>query len=166
MTDAEPVAGIERSTTKIKIDPPWWQKTAFLVFLVSLGLAVLLFAVAALQGSASARHDRSEALKAEAVAKAQVDALTTKNAEQDELTTRQQECRAQRNAELNAITAAITREKSKLDVIVARAVFERLPTAAAEVQPYFDTLNQLADLSTKAEAAVRVAVDECRDGVN
>ena len=143
----------------------WWQKPFVALFLLCLTVTFVLLAAGSFLDRASGRIANSDLRAVASQLKVQYDDAQTANEElkQDNTELKQeQECRAQRNADLNGINAAIIREKSRLDVIVAKAVFERTPTAAADVEPYYNLLDQLADQSTTAEDAVRKAVEECR----
>ena len=134
--------------TRVRIEQPWYQRPAGTIFLIALSASVLIFAVSQILTVEASRQENDDLRRELAIRDAQ--------------NTSEQECRAQRNADLNAITSDVTGEKAKLDVLVAQSLIARTRLEIADVQPYLDTINAVADRRVAAAAAVRTAVEDCK----
>jgi hypothetical protein len=131
----------------------WWQRPASVIFLVALSFSLLLFAVGSFVDRWTSHNANADLRTVAAELKIQNDELVKDN---DELRL-EQECRAQRNAELAAFTSDVTGAQAQLVVLIIQRIQD-----PDSYLPVLADLQNVAEQRRVARDRLVAAVAECQ----
>jgi hypothetical protein len=144
---------IRSETLHLTQERAWWQRPASVIFLIALSISLLLFAIGSFVDRWSSHHANQDLRQVAAELKIQNDDLRDDNVE----LRAEQECRAQRNADLAVASSGVTGAQAKLVVLIIQRV-----TDPASYGPVLNDLQNLTDQREVAEARLASAVADCQ----
>jgi hypothetical protein len=144
---------LRSETVHLQQEKLWYQRPATVVFLLALSLSLLLFAIGNIVDRVGAAHNAGD-LRAVAIQQQKDNAeLRDDNVE----LRAEQECRAQRSADLAVASSGVTGAQAKLVVLIIQRV-----TDPASYEPVLLDLQNLTDQREVAEARLASAVADCQ----